>query len=307
VPSDDKRILATLVKRMKNRDVDPLRPLIDEYYLMRGLVPPEQRAPAIPIDLVPRPRPPGRLSPSTIGGCQRQAAFRFIGVRGRRRLDPDLEAIFEHGNWTHHKWQHIFRDMEMVLGKDIFEVLTTEATVQYPKLYISGSSDNTVKLYGSRKVIDIKSIADFGFTKVFTDDAPKEEHVSQLMVYMRGHRIYEGLLHYENKNNQRTRTFKVAWDAQRWEWVRDWCAQVLRRMMRRELPPMHPDCDAGTYLWERCPYSGLCFGKMSKDQLTEHVYVDFKGVKEQWRTGNQLSDAALEDSSLTLSPEDEGL
>jgi hypothetical protein len=278
----DTRILAGLVKRMKNRDADPLRPLIDEYFIRRDLVPPEQRYQEHTFPLVARHRPPGRLSPSTVGGCMRQAAFKFIGVPARRFLDPDLEAIFEQGNWIHHKWQAIFKDMQMVLGKDQIEVLSTEKGITYPRLYIAGTSDNTLRLLGEKVVVDEKSIQDYGFTQIFTSDEPKDEHKSQLHPYMKGHRIYSGLLHYENKNNQRTRTFRVPFEPERWEWLQDWCKQVLRRMMRKELPPMHPDCDAGNFLFEQCPWKGVCFGRKEGEALRESVYLGFPGVKKQW-------------------------
>lgn len=299
MPSRDNKILSTLVKRMKAKDEDPLRPLIDAYMIKRGLVPPEQRAELGHIDMIPRPRPPGRLSPSSIGGCQRQAAFKFIGSRGRRRLDPDLEAIFDQGTWIHHKWQYTFRDMELVLGPDIFKVISTEAAVRFAKLFIAGNSDNVLAIRGERRVLDTKSIADYGFTAVFTADAPKDEHVSQLTTYMRAHRIYHGLIHYENKNNQRTRTFKVDWDKDRWEWIRNWCAEVLRRMMKEQLPPMHPDCDAGNFLWEKCPYANLCYGSLTPVQLTKKTYEGFQGVKAQWITGNLLTDDETVPSSST--------
>jgi CRISPR/Cas system-associated exonuclease Cas4 (RecB family) len=286
----DRQILSNLVKRMKNREADPLRPLLDEYLLRREAS--GTRYEVHPSGLVSRFRPGGRLSPSAIGGCERQAAFKFLGVVGRRRLDPDLELIFDDGNWRHHRWQAIFLDMERVLGPKKFRVVSYEGHVKFPELFIAGNSDVVVEINGVRYVIDIKGIADWGFAYIYTNDAPKEEHVDQLHCYMAGEEVELGLLHYDNKNDQRTRTFVVKFDPERFDYIRRWCKRVVRSLINRELPPMHPECDAGNFLFEKCPYAGLCYGRKPEEQILREVYVEFPGVKRAYRRSFEAVEAS---------------
>lgn len=281
--SKDSRILSTLVKRMLNREADPLRPVLDEYLIKRGSSPNRYAEHTMP--LVSRHRPGGRLSPSTICGCERQAAFRFLATPGRRRLDPDLELIFEDGNWRHHQWDALFKDMEQVLGSDRVKVNGYELPIRIGSLAVAGHLDMDVTIEGVRRIVDFKGINDVGFTYVYTRDAPKEEHVDQLHPYMKGRKVYEGLLLYQNKNDQRTRAFVIKFDHERWARVEAWCRKVIGYLRRRELPPMHPECDAGNFLWDKCPWSYLCYGSKSRDEIERYAYKNFQGVKDAWLKG----------------------
>lgn len=286
--TSDAKILANLVKRMRNRHEDPLRPLIDEYLLKRHRS--ENRYRGDLQNLLEPPRPGGRLSPSTIGGCMRQAAFKFLEVRGRVKLDPDTQVIFDDGNWRHRRWQTTFLDMQEVLGKQKFEVLSTEQHVTIPELYIAGTSDNTLRMVAQRVrrkyALDIKGINDFGFNRLVVDDQPKEEHVDQLTTYMKAHSIWWGILFYENKNNQQTRSFVFRFNTERWARVEQWTRQVLAFLEQRKIPPTHPDCERGTFLYERCPYAGICFKQdVTRSQIERYAYRNFVSLEDSWRRG----------------------
>lgn len=289
----DKKILSKLVKAMKHDERDPLRPLIDEYLVKRKRLR-KKRMREYRIPLVEDVRPGGRLSPSSICGCKRQAAFKFAGVRGEIRIDPDLELIFDDGNWRHHKWQATFLDMEYVLGRDRIRVLGIEERVMHEDLYIAGSLDVLLAIRVRRGdamvwekyLVDIKGINSQGFSRITMDNAPKAEHVRQVVTYLKLRRVTRGLLLYENKNTNELRTFKVPWSAKQFEEVEEWAEEVLVALRRRVLPPMHPDCEGGTYLWEKCPHRRLCYG-MEVEEATRETYVHFKGVDEAWAAGHE--------------------
>lgn len=289
----DVSILSRLVKNLQRRGEDPLRPYIDEYLMQRDRVSSAQRLREYLIDMVPRPRPPGRLSPSTIGGCQRAAVFKFIGVRGRRRIDPDTELKFDDGNWRHHRWQATFKDMECVLGAEHFQVLGIEEPVIYPKLYIAGNLDARLLLEQERHiVVDVKGINDAGFQRVMSDDAPLEPHRRQVVTYGQSveHELAppEHYLLYDNKNNQLTKGFVVEETAALWKGVRQWCKEVLAFLDRRRLPPKDIECSSGSFLYEKCPYSRLCFGRHDSTELQEMTYKNFNGTRVHWRRANEL-------------------
>lgn len=292
MPDDDKRILSRLMRNMHNRGEDPLTPIIDEYILTRDRS--DARVPDYHVSLVERIRPGGRLSPSSIGGCLRQAAFRFVAMEGRRKKDPQRELIFDEGNWHHAKWQYRMLDAQAVLGEDKIKVLATEGHVIIPELYIAGYTDNWLRLQllnGKKRrfVVDWKSINDNGFQHVSRQDQPLEEHVKQLTTYGKGLGAKWGIILYDNKNNQEFKVFVIEFQNATWMEVAEWCEEVIRFLDNEELPPMHPDCDAGNFLYNRCAYAHHCFGTSTPVKIQRRMYKDFPGVEEAWQEGHRLA------------------
>lgn len=280
-------VLNRLLRNSKN-ERDPLTPLIDEYMLKRERS--KERCWDYPAEIEDRLRPPGRLSPSALCGCPRQAVYKYVGMEGRKKIDPETEAIFDDGKWRHLKLGWMLKDMEAVLGKDVIEVISIEENVWFPDLFIAGALDIVVRIYGLLWVIDFKGINSYGFEYVFKNDQPKAEHVLQLIAYCRMRKVKRGMLLYENKNDNRKNIFVVRWTKERWSQVEEWCQEVIQAMELRRLPPMHPDCQDGRYLYTRCPFRRHCFGSQTAAQLERNAYVDFPGVKALWQLGNELAE-----------------
>lgn len=284
----DKAILSKLLKRMKSKDRDPLGPLIDRYYLERNRSPSRLTTTTLP--LVERPRPGGRLSPSNMGGCKRAALFKFVGMRGVNRTNPDLEAIFQDGNWRHFKWGVLFQDMELVLGKEVFEVITIEGDCSIPELRVAGSYDVIIRINGNRRyVVDFKGINDVGFQRVINNGAPLDKHIDQVMTYMEATSVPRGILLYENKNNNLTRCFVVKPDDERWDKVVKWAESVVSHLERRRLPAKDVECSAGSFLYERCPYASWCYGDHTQEEITKVAFRRFKGTDEAWDAGHEVA------------------
>jgi hypothetical protein len=282
------RVLSQMVKALKNREADPLRPLIDEYLIERNRSP--RRLREYTIDMVERPRPGGRFSPSGMCGCQRAAIFKFVGMPGRAKIDPDKQLIFEHGDWVHHKWQAIFLDMERVLGKEKFKVISTEAAMSIPELYTAGSSDNQLRMGPPRRsyVLDIKSINDQGFQRVMREGKPIPKHVQQLVTYLKGHNKRWGFLFYDNKNNQQTQGFVIEYEHGEFVKVSSWVEDTLEFLAAEQLPGVDSECTNGVYLYEKCRYAHLCFGNVSEKKVRIRTYKDFPGIDEAWEAGHEV-------------------
>lgn len=287
----DSRILASIIKAMEDEEHDPLTPLVDRYFIMRAKYP-ERRIRAYDLDLQERARPLGRMSPSSLCGCERQAVFKFVGMDGRKKLNPDTEAIFDDGHWRHHKWQARFRDMEAVLGKKNFRCYSIEEQTRMPKLFISGHLDAEIGMHYQgemeRWVVDIKGINSFGFKAILGAQKPKEEHVLQLLAYMRKKKCRRGILLYENKENCATQVFVVRFSEERWEEVKLWTRGVVKAMRKKRLPDMHPECDNGSFLYDKCPFRRLCFGNATRAKLERLTFTDFPGVEALWELGIEL-------------------
>lgn len=287
--SSNTAILSKLVKRLKAGDSDPLRPLVDEYLLKRDASPRRYRVHPVPVTSmgnVPGSRPAGRISPSGLVGCERQAVFKFIGVKGRRRIDPDQELVWDAGTWIGHKWQAVFLDMQAVLGKKRFKVVSFEEPVQYDELYIAGTLDVLVRIEGVLWIIEIKSINDQGYHYILRTGQPILSHVYQLITYERSRRVHRGVIWYENKNKQETQAFVVDYRDSAWLEVRRWSRSVISYMKRQQLPPMHPDCKRGNIYFERCSYAGLCYGTRTPEKLTAYAYRGFTSLGELWEAGH---------------------
>lgn len=285
--SNDRQVLSRLVKNMKQRGIEPLRPAMDQYLLERDRSPNRVRQHII--DMRPRLRPGGRFSPSSIGGCRRQSVFKYLNVRGRRRTDLDLELLFEDGNWRHHKWQAIFSDMEAVLGRDRFRVVSFEEKHELPELYIAGNSDIIVQVFVNGRwytiLVDFKGINRWGWEWVFAQDEPKEEHVKQVITYgkMAGRKRLSVM--YDHKDNSHIKIYPVEFSQSVWQEVQEWVEECINNMNAEELPPMHPDCESGNFLWAKCPYASVCYGDKTTSQIRRRMYLGFPGVEEAWEAG----------------------
>lgn len=292
--SGNEKILDGLIKHMLNSDSDPLTPLLDRYYLERDASP--NRLREYVVDMKERPRPHGRLSPSKLCACERQAAFSFLGMPGRKVIDPDQQGVFDDGHWRHHRWQATFLDMEMVLGKDEFEVLGIEERAEYDPLCIAGNLDIVVRIGRLYWVIDFKGINSWGFDRVYREHQPHEAHVLQLVAYMRARKVRRGLLMYEHKDRNSIVVFVVNFTRKRWEEVEKWCEKVLRKMEEEKLPPMSMACSAGTILYEKCNWGHICYGNKTPEQIRKRMYRGFKGIDEAWESGKAVITAHEEEN-----------
>jgi len=299
VPNSDSAILAGIVRSIKNQEFDPLTALIDEYLIKRNL--PKylkKRLTTVEFPMLDRPRPGGRLSPSSICGCERQAAFKFLGIQGDFRLDPDQELLFEDGKWRHLKWGYIFRDMELVLGRKRFRVISIEEPVKIGALYVAGSLDAVVDVRYKgdwiRYVVDFKGSNNFSFEKAYRDRAPHPTYKKQLITYIRaknaqknGPRITRGMLLYDSKDKNKFYVFVIKFTDEDWAEVKLWCKNVIKQIEDQQIPPRHPDCNQGQFMFGKCQFRKLCFGKKGPKQLQREVFVDFPGIKKLWDDGHK--------------------
>lgn len=273
-------IMNRLIKNARKHD-DPLTPLIDEYFIKRPKS--NERFWGLPADPEDRLRPPGRISPSSICGCPRAAVFKYTGgIEKKVGLDPETEAIFDDGKWRHLKLGSQFKDMEAVLGRDVFQVVSVEEDVQLDTLFIRGALDIVIKIRGVSYVVDFKGINSRGFEYIFKEDAPRAEHVLQVMTYEKMRRIKRGFLYYECKDTQQTKIYPVDWTPEAWVQIQEWCEEVIEAMDKEQLPPTHPECKAGRYHFYKCPYAHACFGGKQNAEIERITFRTFKGVPETW-------------------------
>jgi hypothetical protein len=280
------RILRDLIRHEQNAAHDPLTPLIDQYMIERDTAPERLREITVPVaDGI---RPFGRLSPSSICGCKRAAMFRFLGIGGKKVITPQTQAIFDRGKWIHHQWGANFRDMEIVLGRDVFRVVAVEQSVSIDGLYIAGSLDILVMIRGVLWLIDFKSTNQWSFEAILRQHRPHEAHVRQLTTYEKARRVRRGGIFYDNKNDSRYMFFPVKFHEGEWAEVEEWTNKTLDKLEDESLPPIDEACKSGTFMYQRCPFSSLCFGDLSKGELERRVFRNFTSLDDYWERGNAL-------------------
>lgn len=295
----EKSILKSIVKHIQEKDHDPFTPLIDEYLTKREL--PKYKARRLKefsFEVLERPRPLGRLSPSSICGCERQAALKFLGVQGSKRIDPDTELIFLDGHWRHHKWDYMFLDMAAMFPNKI-RVLAIEEPIVVPDLYIAGSLDIHVQIKVNdrwlRYVLDFKGANNWAFQFVHREHKPKYEHVLQVLPYMRANKCRRGGVIYDSKEKNHFYIFTFDFKKDEWREIIRWCDRVLAQIERHLLPRMHPDCARGNFWGDRCVYRGICYGQKNEDDIEEEIYASFTSLQDLWEEGIRIEGLALPD------------
>jgi len=286
VARTDKAILGSLVKHILEQGQDPLTPIVDRYLTMREL--PgyrDKRVQKVTLPMVPRERTPGRLSPSSVCGCERQAAMKFIGMQGRKKMDPQTELIFEDGNWRHHKWQYMFSDMAVLFPRK-FRLIGVEMPIRYDDLKVAGHLDAHIEIYSQGEwhewIVDFKGANTWAYESVFKNHEAKAEHLLQLACYMKARGVRKGMLLYDSKNSNDYIIYTLTLTKKKWLTIKSWCENVVTQMDRKQLPPVNENCHNGNFLFGRCMFKDLCFGKMTPQELERKVYAGFSGVEELW-------------------------
>ena len=112
--------------------------------------------------------------------------------------------------------------------------LAAEQTVKLDIPPISGRYDFLLKHEEySRIILELKSINETGFDSLI--ETPKSDHIIQLQIYLNLAKIDQGIVLYENKNDQRLKAFKVSRDEKVWGTILERCRRI-QSMLPLEVP-----------------------------------------------------------------------
>ena len=146
--------------------------------------------------------------PSAISNpCDRALWLAYHGQMVEMPLSATLHRIFENGNYLEQRVEHWFRDTRILLGREV--------PVRSNDPPISGRIDFLIKHSEHGVVpIELKSINTAGFGRL---TKPKDEHQMQLQIYLNLGGYELGTVLYENKNDQRIKSFFVKRDVDQWD------------------------------------------------------------------------------------------
>lgn len=134
------------------------------------------------------------------GKCPRAIFFKFKNVP-REKMSPEVLRMFDHGDY-----------IQMQILSTLFSlgiVRASEVKIP-PHELVSGRADAIVTLNNEIYVVDFKSMNSLVFKNL---EAPKEENVNQIQLYLHFFKIPRGILLYINKDTFELKEFLVHYDS----------------------------------------------------------------------------------------------
>ena len=159
----------------------------------------------------------GVFHPSTLSNkCDRAVWLIYHGKMPKVELDPKLNRVFQNGNYLEKRVETWFKELGILMGQEV--------SVKHENPPMSGRIDFIIKHkeYGLIP-IELKSINNTGFGGL---KGPKEDHKTQLQIYLNIGQYDIGTVFYENKNTQAIKTFLVKRDLKQWDDILTRCFNI---------------------------------------------------------------------------------
>ena len=195
--------------------------------------------PAVLANCIPRKRALGWIRAGDLyQPCDRMMAAALIKQPPHEFFEPGTLRIFENGSFSHLRmymwWLHY---------PDPWQAL---APIQLKKWPVQGEQDGSLEHPDiGRWALEFKTINNLAFGQL---NGPTEEHRLQLNTYLGLSGGQQGMVWYENKNNQRHRLFEIAFDPVEFSRAMGRATGIAQGVGRQELPGM---CDT-------CPEESFC-------------------------------------------------
>jgi len=149
--------------------------------------------------------------------CDRYLYLAYNGKLVDQVIGAKTARIFDHGGSLEVRMKKYFERTGLFLA--------AEQPVKLNNPPISGRYDFLLKHeeYG-RVLLELKSINDKGFKALI--DIPKPEHLVQVQIYLNLAGIENGVVLYENKNDQVLKAFKVLKNVDTWNAILERCLRI---------------------------------------------------------------------------------
>jgi len=157
----------------------------------------------------------GVFYPSMLGNvCDRYLYLAYRGKLPQQTIASVTHRIFDNGSSLEDRMTKYFEMMEIYKDREL--------PTKCDDPPISGRADFLLAHdeYGD-VVVELKSINDKGFKNLY--NKPKPEHFIQLQIYLQLLDKTNGIVLYENKNDQRLKAFKVERSSKEWIKITERC------------------------------------------------------------------------------------
>lgn len=133
-------------------------------------------------------------------GSSKKSIYQSFKNRTKKAVDGRGRRIFDNGDYMHHRYYKYFAEMGILIAAEL-KAVENDLFHGYLDCLISDGK----KLW----VVDLKSCSMWTFNKL---QEPDRGHKLQIMFYMYYMNIEQGMLIYENKDNQTIKVFKIQLD-----------------------------------------------------------------------------------------------
>jgi len=180
------------------------------------------------------------------GKCGRVIFFKFKKAP-REEMEARVLRMFDHGDYIH---QLIMRSLVAI--KDV-RVITAEVDIG-PQEIISGRADAILSDRKDLYVLDIKSMNSMIFKNL---DAPKEENINQIQLYLHFFKIPKGILLYVNKDTQGLKEFLINYDRKRAENLLEELVNLKKKIDLNIIPDRIPTWP-NDWQCQYCQFREIC-------------------------------------------------
>jgi hypothetical protein len=155
---------------------------------------------------------PGFFHPSDFGHiCDAYMAFKFLGAPAVESIPARLRRIFDHGSGRDYYLKADSKKAGISLIKK-----EADRKISIPHLHIRGELDEWVinPANGRKYVVDFKTMNTNEFQAL---KEVKSSHHKQVHPYMKAKETYEGIVLYEDKNDQNLKAMPADFDKTIWQ------------------------------------------------------------------------------------------
>lgn len=195
------------------------------------------------------------------GKCPRAIFFKFKNVP-REKMSPEVLRMFDHGDYI---------QMQILSALFSLGIVRASEVKIPPHELVSGRADAIVTLNNELYVVDFKSMNSLVFRNL---EAPKEENVNQIQLYLHFFKIPRGILLYINKDTLELKEFLVHYDSALAKKLLDGLAILKEKINSNTIPARIPtfpqdwQCQYCQFL-EICKMAGK--GELSWELFKEKI------------------------------------
>jgi len=175
----------------------------------------------------------GVFYPSSLGNpCDRYLWLCYNGLMIDQSLPANLERIFQNGGSLEDRVDRWLSNLNILVDREI--------SVKQDIPPISGRIDFIINhATYNHMPVELKSINTNGFSKL---RSPKPEHMVQIQMYLNMGGYDMGTVLYENKNDQKIKSFLVERDTKAWDEILARCFSIQEMLARPDKCTGAPWC-----------------------------------------------------------------
>jgi len=187
------------------------------------------------------------ISPENVTECLRRMYFR---IKAKDHTNENWFAESAHKHCVSNKWAYYFSKCKKII------LIDSNIQVAHSSYNIGGIIDSYIEFDDCRYIVKLKPVTEEEF-QIIKEKGPKRKHVIETIVYLWLAEFEDGLLIYENNDNQESIVYQVVPYAPALRAVQDKCRELMEYQMRGIAPKKISGGNAKKEC-EKCEYKNVC-------------------------------------------------